>query len=71
VGKEDEITPPEVAVLMHRKIKGSIIQIIDQAGHLSNMEDSGEFNKQLTGVIGITLRGFGKSDTVVHNLSTK
>jgi len=47
VGKEDEITPPEVALSMHEKIKGSIIHIVEHAGHLSNMENSGEFNNQL------------------------
>jgi len=53
VGKEDEITPPDVALLMHGRIKGSIIYIIDQAGHLSNMENSGEFNNQLTGFLSL------------------
>jgi pimeloyl-ACP methyl ester carboxylesterase len=48
VGKEDEITPPEVALMMHEKIKGSIIHIADNAGHLSNMENPKEFNNQLT-----------------------
>jgi len=48
VGKEDEITPPKVALLMHEKIKGSTIHIIDQAGHLSNMENSTEFNNKLS-----------------------
>lgn len=48
VGKEDEITPPEVALAMHEKIKDSTIQIIEHAGHLSNMENSKDFNKQLT-----------------------
>ncbi|MFC1784721.1 alpha/beta fold hydrolase [Candidatus Neomarinimicrobiota bacterium] len=48
VGKEDEITPPDVALLMHEKIKSSTFHIIDHAGHLSNMENSKEFNKQLT-----------------------
>lgn len=48
VGKEDEITPPDVAMAMYEKIKGSTIQIIEHAGHLSNMENSKEFNKQLT-----------------------
>ena len=53
VGKEDEITPPEVAMLMHEKIKGSTIRIIDHAGHLSNMENSEEFNNQLTGFLSL------------------
>jgi len=47
VGKEDSITPPDVALSMHEKIKGSIIHIIDHAGHLSNLENSKEFNNQL------------------------
>lgn len=47
VGKEDNITPPAAAQLMHEKIKGSIIHIIDQAGHLSNLENPEQFNEQL------------------------
>jgi len=47
VGKEDEITPPEVALLMQEKIKGSKLHIIEQAGHLSNIENSDEFNEHL------------------------
>lgn len=47
VGKEDEITPPEVALLMHEKIKGSTLHIIEQAGHLSNIENGDEFNEHL------------------------
>lgn len=48
VGKEDEITPPDVAMSMHEKIKGSILHTIDHAGHLSNMENPTEFNNRLT-----------------------
>jgi len=48
VGKEDNITPPATAILMHDKIKDSIIHIIDHAGHLSNIENSVEFNNLLT-----------------------
>lgn len=47
VGKEDEITPPDVALSMHKKIEGSTIHIIDHAGHLSNMENPVQFNEQL------------------------
>jgi pimeloyl-ACP methyl ester carboxylesterase len=53
VGKEDEITPPEVALAMHEKIKGSTIQIIEHAGHLSNMENSKEFNNQISGFLSL------------------
>jgi pimeloyl-ACP methyl ester carboxylesterase len=51
VGKEDVLTPPDVALMMHEKIKGSTIHIIDHAGHLSNMENSIEFNNQLSGFL--------------------
>ena len=47
VGREDIITPPASARLMHEKIKGSIMHIIGHAGHLSNMENPSEFNDQL------------------------
>jgi 3-oxoadipate enol-lactonase len=47
VGSEDKITPPEAAQFMHEKIKGSFLHIIKDAGHLSNMENPGEFNVQL------------------------
>lgn len=55
VGKEDEITPPDVAFSMHEKMKGSTIHIIDQAGHLSNMENSREFNNHLNGFLSIIM----------------
>ena len=47
VGKEDRITPPDAARLMQKNIKGSVLYIIEHAGHLSNIENTYEFNKQL------------------------
>jgi pimeloyl-ACP methyl ester carboxylesterase len=47
VGEEDKITPPDVAQFMQRNIKGSKLNIIEHAGHLSNIENSYEFNFQL------------------------
>jgi len=47
VGKEDIITPLQAAHFMHENIKGSLLKIIDHAGHLSNMENPEEFNLQL------------------------
>jgi 3-oxoadipate enol-lactonase len=47
VGKEDQITPPDAARLMQKNIKGSILNIIEHAGHLSNIENSYDFNYQL------------------------
>lgn len=47
VGSDDQITPPEAAQLMHEKIKDSTLHIIENAGHLSNLEKPGEFNNHL------------------------
>ena len=47
VGEEDKITPPEMAESMHKKINGSQLNIIEHAGHLSNMENPFEFNNQI------------------------
>lgn len=47
VGKEDKITPPVASQLMHEKIQGSQIKVIDHAGHLANLENPVEFNYQL------------------------
>lgn len=47
VGKEDQVTPPDAARMMQKSIKGSILKIIEHAGHLSNIENSYEFNIQL------------------------
>lgn len=47
VGAEDEITPPEASKFMHENIKGSVLHIVKHAGHLSNLENPDDFNKQL------------------------
>lgn len=47
VGKKDKLTPPAAAQLMHEKIKDSFLDIIEHAGHLSNIENPDEFNFQL------------------------
>lgn len=47
VGKEDKITPPDAAQFMHEKIKDSSISIIENAGHLTNLENPIEFNHKL------------------------
>jgi len=47
VGSEDKITPPEMAESMHKKIAGSQLNIVEHAGHLSNMENPFEFNYQI------------------------
>ena len=47
VGKEDQITTPEVAKKMHELIPQSMLQVIDHAGHLSNLENPESFNLYL------------------------
>lgn len=47
VGKEDKITPPPTARMMHEKIHNSLMYILDHAGHLANIENQYEFNYQL------------------------
>lgn len=47
VGKEDKITPPETAQFMHENINGSVMSVIENAGHLSNLENPDQFNEQL------------------------
>lgn len=46
-GREDEVTPLTQSELMHQNIKGSILQVIENAGHVSNLEQPQEFNKHL------------------------
>lgn len=46
-GKEDALTPPAQAEMMHQKIKGSTLRIIENAGHVSNLEQPEVFNKYL------------------------
>ena len=47
VGKEDKITPPSAARFMHKNIQGSKLHIIEHAAHLSNIENTYEFNEYL------------------------
>lgn len=47
VGSEDAITPPEVSRAMHREIRGSRLEVIAGAAHVSNLERPSEFNRAL------------------------
>lgn len=44
VGKEDRLTPPEYSKIIYGKTKNSDIKIINDAAHMSNMENPDEFN---------------------------
>ena len=46
-GREDAVTPLEQSKYMNSHIEGSIIKIIDNAGHVSNLEQPDEFNNHL------------------------
>jgi 3-oxoadipate enol-lactonase len=47
VGSEDKLTPPTDAELMKREIRGSRLEVIEGASHLSNLERPAEFNRAL------------------------
>lgn len=38
VGSDDVLTPPSEAALMHAAIRGSTLEVIAKAGHVSNVE---------------------------------
>lgn len=47
VGSEDKIVSVSDAELMHREIRGSHLTVIEDAGHVSNLESPDEFNTAL------------------------
>jgi pimeloyl-ACP methyl ester carboxylesterase len=47
VGSLDQITPVEDAKVMHREIRGSRLEVIEGAAHVSNLERPSEFNSAL------------------------
>lgn len=46
-GREDAITPLEESKFLNKQIKGSVLHVINDAGHVSNLEGSSKFNKHL------------------------
>ena len=64
VGKEDKITPPEAALMMHKKNRNSKMYVLENAGHLANIENNYEFNTQLREFADIVIKkSFVLSDT--------
>jgi pimeloyl-ACP methyl ester carboxylesterase len=47
VGSEDELTPLKDAEVMRREIRGSRLEVIDGAAHVSNIENPADFNRAL------------------------
>ncbi len=52
VGAEDKLTPPSISRTMHARISDSRLSVIEQAGHLSNLEQPRVFNDCLTSFLG-------------------
>ena len=47
VGREDAIAPTQDAEKMHHEIRGSRLEVIANAGHVSNLEKPEQFNEVL------------------------
>ncbi len=55
VGDEDAITPVKDARVMHEAIRNSRLEVIPEAGHLSNLERPAAFNTALSDFVGSLL----------------
>jgi len=51
VGRDDRLTPPKYAEFLHKNIGGSVLDVIDGAGHLVSMEAPDVFNERLASFI--------------------
>ena len=47
VGEKDTLTPPSMALEIHKLIKNSKFSIIEEAGHLINIENPKAFNYEI------------------------
>jgi len=48
VGAEDVLTPVREAEILHDAIRGSRLEVIEHAGHVSNLERPAAFNHVLS-----------------------
>ncbi|HET9425357.1 MAG TPA: alpha/beta fold hydrolase [Gemmatimonadaceae bacterium] len=55
VGDEDVVTPIKEARAMHEAIRGSRLEVVPGAGHLSNLERPAAFNAALSDFVGSLL----------------
>lgn len=46
-GREDAVTPLDESKFMNKNIQGSVLHVINNAGHVSNLEEPAKFNKLL------------------------
>jgi 3-oxoadipate enol-lactonase len=56
VGEHDAITPPEASRAMHKRIAGSALHIVPDAGHMSPMENPGVVNAHVMQFLRTTYR---------------
>ena len=64
-GKEDDVTPLAQSESMHSSIQSSILKVIENAGHVSNLEQPHEFAKHLSDFLA-GLTGVGIEDLNVN-----
>ncbi|MDI1324913.1 MAG: alpha/beta hydrolase [Algoriphagus sp.] len=70
-GKDDAVTPLAQSESMHATINGSILRVIENAGHVSNLEQPHEFAKHLSEFLG-GLNGVGlESSSESISISSK
>jgi len=62
VGEHDHGTPPEMAKKIHSQIHDSVLHIIPNASHISNVEQTELFNQHLTEFFGLEDDIFGESE---------
>jgi pimeloyl-ACP methyl ester carboxylesterase len=55
VGRHDEFTPVADAELMQRNIRNSTLVVIEDAGHLTNLEQPAAFNRALAAFLGTSV----------------
>ncbi len=65
VGKEDAITPPVQSEFLLNKIPNAMLYYIDNAGHLSNLEQSEKFNTHLETFLSEKVKGSYKKTLII------
>jgi 3-oxoadipate enol-lactonase len=55
VGSEDRIAPPHIARAMAEAIPGAVLEVLDGAGHISNIEAPAAFDAALARFLGVRL----------------
>jgi len=64
-GREDAVTPLVQSEFMHQRIEGAKLKIINNAGHVSNLEQPEEFNKYLSDFLN-SLNAVSDEDTNIE-----